>query len=270
MGHSYSTYDRLLYNNLRASEIPELEPDFEHGICHDIHYLHLKTNSSTVIMISHANHLNIFHKTAMMKYISSNFNCDVLAYDYYGFGMTPGNPSSKNCMLSAKKIYHFLSESYIHIILWGESIGGGVNSELFKYLFEEKYPLPSAIVHHHSFDEMKGVVHNLFFKYIPEKFFMKMPIDHYPVYKIYQELLPDNLPLIIIYSPDDDYIDRKHSLKLYDYLKETKKVSLIQNYGIHCSHELYTSDVFLIRGILSLCTDQKFMGPEDSSEIKNI
>jgi hypothetical protein len=259
MGNSNSIYDSFIYNNTRLDKDTPINDDFiEEGYLDEIHYLKLvieQNKRKKVIMISHANCMHSYSRIDLIKYLYEQFSCDVFIYDYYGFGKSLGKPCTKNCLLSSRKIYKMLlqhypnNDQYCNIALWGESIGGGVNAELFKYLVEHKLPLPFLIIHHHSFDNLKNVIRTKGLPFLPKKIFDKIPIEQYPVKDIYDKLLPDNLPLVIIYSPQDTFIISELSINLYHSLKKTKNVKLIENYGKHCSFILYTEDIFSIRSL---------------------
>lgn len=85
-----------------------------------------------VFLVSHGNGGNISHRLGLAQMLGRT-GAAVLLYDYRGFGRSAGRPSEEGTYLDAQAAYGWLRERGFPtggIVLLGESLGGGVTSEL--------------------------------------------------------------------------------------------------------------------------------------------
>jgi fermentation-respiration switch protein FrsA (DUF1100 family) len=85
-----------------------------------------------VVLFCHGNGGNIGHRLAMCKALLST-GIGVLLFDYRGYGRSSGYPSEEGTYCDAETAYRWLlNKGFIggNVILYGESLGGGVASEL--------------------------------------------------------------------------------------------------------------------------------------------
>ncbi|CAD5225091.1 unnamed protein product [Bursaphelenchus okinawaensis] len=85
------------------------------------------------LLFSHPNGSDISdHLTGVPKLheIADYLNCDIVAYDYSGYGISSGSPSESNAFCDIDAVYNYIiKEEKVpeeNIILWGTSIGTAV------------------------------------------------------------------------------------------------------------------------------------------------
>lgn len=85
-----------------------------------------------VFLVSHGNGGNISHRLGLTQMLLRT-GAAVLLYDYRGFGRSEGRPGEEGTYLDAQAAYVWLRQKGFvaaGIVLLGESLGGGVASEL--------------------------------------------------------------------------------------------------------------------------------------------
>lgn len=85
-----------------------------------------------VFLVCHGNGGNISHRLDIYG-VLLDLGRDVLAFDYRGYGRSDGKPSEKGTYLDAQAAFGWLRQQGYrpeHIIVLGESLGGGVATEL--------------------------------------------------------------------------------------------------------------------------------------------
>lgn len=95
---------------------------FPHPTCRD------------VILYCHGNGGNVTHNGPRAVRLRDRLQCGVLLFDYPGYGKSAGKPSEQGCYSSAEAAFDWLTKSRNispeRIMLYGESLGGGVAVEL--------------------------------------------------------------------------------------------------------------------------------------------
>jgi len=88
------------------------------------------------IIYSHGNGCDIGQMFDDLKEYAKDFSANVIAFEYQGYGIYPGSPSTESCKSDNKKIAEFLIVNLnVHpnnIILFGRSIGSGIASTTCK------------------------------------------------------------------------------------------------------------------------------------------
>lgn len=91
--------------------------------------------SRGTVLISHGNGGNMLHRYPIYAALLQQ-GYSVLAYDYEGYGASEGSPSIDNCCCDGLAAYDFLKntlkEKPERIVLYGESLGGGVSAQIAK------------------------------------------------------------------------------------------------------------------------------------------
>lgn len=104
----------------------------EHGERVNAWYFPAQSASSPVVLICHGNAGNISHRLDLGALLLEA-GAGVLLLDYRGYGRSDGKPGEENSYRDAQAAYHWLIAKGIaatSIIGYGESLGGGVVSEL--------------------------------------------------------------------------------------------------------------------------------------------
>ena len=87
---------------------------------------------SMAVLVCHGNGGNISHRLDLYAALLST-GVNVFAFDYRGYGRSAGRPSEEGTYLDAQAAWHWLKGKGIsgeRLIAYGESLGGGVVSEL--------------------------------------------------------------------------------------------------------------------------------------------
>ena len=128
----------------------------------DIACFHIQTEGKYTIIYSHGNACDIGKVYPFMKSLSEKYNVNVIAYDYYGYGLNQSNrlkdirPNEENTYEAINTVYRYLTEnlgvSSKNIVLYGTSIGTGPtcylakNKELKAVILEAPYKSLTSIV----------------------------------------------------------------------------------------------------------------------------
>ncbi len=84
------------------------------------------------VLFCHGNAGNISHRLELCQALLET-GVSVFLFDYRGYGRSEGRPSEQGTYLDAQAAYHWLAHrgfAGIRIIAYGESLGGGVASEV--------------------------------------------------------------------------------------------------------------------------------------------
>ncbi len=98
-----------------------------------IHARHLPCEGATgAIHFSHGNGGNLSHRDGGMHILRDAFRRSVLIYDYPGYGKSEGRPTEPGVYAAADAAWEWLAQKHApeRIVLFGESLGGGVAVEL--------------------------------------------------------------------------------------------------------------------------------------------
>lgn len=103
------------------------------------------------ILYSHANAEDLADVYVWLKYLSRNLRCNVIGYDYAGYGQSDGEPSEENCYADIDAVYSHLIKGlgfkHDQIVLFGRSLGSGPSSYLASRTSEEGEPVAGLILH---------------------------------------------------------------------------------------------------------------------------
>ncbi len=134
--------NRLVYSPLKAAEFWEPPPDPSitdvtlsmpsrirlHGWWYPV------SGSQSALLICHGNGGNLSGRGQTMVRFGQALNRSVFIFDYPGYGKSEGKPSEAGCYAAAEVAYKWLRDQQgiggSQIVLYGESLGGGVAVEL--------------------------------------------------------------------------------------------------------------------------------------------
>ena len=89
--------------------------------------------SRRVLLYCHGNGGNLSHRGAMLTEFQKRLGCGVLVFDYPGYGKSTGWPVEAGCHAATDAAFGWLTAKGFRpeeVVLFGESLGGGVASEL--------------------------------------------------------------------------------------------------------------------------------------------
>ena len=84
-------------------------------------------NAKFTILFSHGNAVDIGQMTSFLVGLGSRLRCNIMTYDYSGYGCSTGSPSEANLYADIEAAWQCLNKRYgicpENIILYGQSIG---------------------------------------------------------------------------------------------------------------------------------------------------
>ena len=191
--------------------------------------LYLESNNPKYITIYfHGNRGNIYdclYKNDIKNILSYS---NLFLFDYRGYGNSTGYSNKNSIVIDSNMAYYFvmniLNYNPNKILFYGNSLGGFISSNLIEYLNCHNLPLPKGLIIQSPFYSIHEISKKLY------------PILHYFI-----QYNPDNskllkkirnlLPIILLHSSNDEYIEIYHSEKLYEENKDY--IQFFKINGIH-------------------------------------
>jgi len=174
-------------------------------------YFPPQSQSSPVILFCHGNGGNISHRLDLSAMLLEA-GAGVLLLDYRGYGQSDGRPGEENTYRDAQAAYHWLSAKGVagtNIIAYGESLGGGVVSELAR-----REPLGGLILQS-TFTSMTDVGAELF-PWLPVRLISTIKYNTRP------KLSQLRLPVLILHSRQDELVAFHHAEENFAAANEPK------------------------------------------------
>lgn len=142
----------------------------------------------------------------------TRLGCDVLLVDYRGYGDNPGRPSERNQNHDAHAVWNFAMER-LHapperIVIYGESIGGGVGTRLAAELCREG-TIPGGLILQSTFTSMLDVIAQFFPRWLAATFL----VDRY---RSLRHIRHVTCPLLSMHGDDDRLIPINMGRRLFD------------------------------------------------------
>lgn len=182
------------------------------GVTISAWWIPVENQDAPVILFAHGNGGNISYRLPYIR-IFHQMGLASLFFDYRGYGESEGQPSEQGTYLDGEAAWHYLTQtrniSANRIILYGESLGGGVAT----YLATKFQPA--------------GLILGSTFTSVPDRakeLFPLMPIDLIAQFHYNNlERLPQiQCPVLIIHSPQDEIIPFHHGQRLYEAANDPK------------------------------------------------
>jgi uncharacterized protein len=176
------------------------------------------------ILVSHGNAGNIQHRLELCPLLLST-GCSVLLYDYEGYGKSTGHPSLPNVCVDAIAAFDYLTnDEHVQpsdVIIYGESIGCGVTSELSR-----KRPA-GAIILQSPFTSLPacGADKLPFMRLYPDWIFPSPHLDNLGIMK------DAHPPLLIIHGKKDSILPYQYSERIMAEAAEPKTLVLLPDAG---------------------------------------
>lgn len=129
-----------------------------------------------------------------------------LHYDYRGYGGSTGSPSETGLYRDGLSAYAWVRANGFdedRIVLWGESLGGGVATEL------ARKTQCAALMLDHTFTSMTDVASE-HYPWLPVRWLLS---DRY---ESLEKLSEVKAPVLVIHSPQDELIPYSHAVALAD------------------------------------------------------
>lgn len=179
-------------------------------------------HSRGTVIISHGNAGNISYRVPLMEMFLKQ-NLAVLAFDYQGYGKSDGKPTIDHVCEDGLAAYDFLTRERgvepSKIILYGESLGGGVAS----YIAANRKV--AAIVLQSTFSSLPHIARSkmMLTKLYPNFLFPKNRLDSAKL------MASAHAPLLIVHGNNDTIIPVAEAHELFKKATDPKKLVTIEN-----------------------------------------
>lgn len=163
------------------------------------------------VLLLHGNAGNISHRIDYAQMFRS-LDYGTLLVDYRGYGRSTGKPSEEGTYRDAEAAWQWLAGRGVagrEIVLFGESLGGGVASWLAA---RER---PRALVLASSFTSIPDLGAEVY-PFLPVRRMSRFSYD------TLERLSSIGAPVLVIHSPDDEIIPFAHGKRLYAAAREPK------------------------------------------------
>jgi fermentation-respiration switch protein FrsA (DUF1100 family) len=169
-------------------------------------------NPRGAVLLFHGNAGNISHRIDYAV-MFRQLGYATLLVDYRGYGRSSGKPSEEGTYQDADAAWRWLTETRglkeRDIVLFGESLGGGVASWL------ASRHTPRALVLASTFTSAVDLGAELY-RFLPVRLISRFRYDTL-------SRLPEvRAPVLVVHSPGDDIIPYSHGQRLYSAAREPK------------------------------------------------
>jgi fermentation-respiration switch protein FrsA (DUF1100 family) len=183
----------------------------KHGERVNAWYFPARNAASPVVLVCHGNAGNISHRLDLCSLLLEA-GAGVLLVEYRGYGRSDGKPGEENTYRDAQAAYHWLIGKGLaatNIIGYGESLGGGVVSELAR---REKL---GGLILQSTFTSMTDLGAELF-PWLPVRLISTIK------YNTRAKLPNLHVPVLILHSRRDDLIAFHHAEENFAAANEPK------------------------------------------------
>ncbi len=163
------------------------------------------------VLNCHGNGGNISHRLGLYRALLE-LGGNVFSFDYRGYGLSRGRPSEEGTYLDAQAAYHWLQKKGFagkNIVAYGESLGGGIASELC--LREET----GGLILQSTFTNLEKLGGELY-PWLPVRLLGTIKYD------TLGKLPRLKIPVLVMHSPDDGLIGFRHSRENFSAANEPK------------------------------------------------
>lgn len=164
-----------------------------------------------VFLVCHGNGGNISHRLELYEVLLREGPA-VFAFDYRGYGQSEGTPSEEGTYLDAEAAYDWLmKQGYLsaNVIAFGESLGGGVASELAL-----RKPI-GGLVLQSTYTSTADLGAELF-PWLPVRTLGRIN------YNTRRKLPRIHVPVLVLHSPDDTIIPVHHGHQNFEAANDPK------------------------------------------------
>lgn len=170
------------------------------------------------ILFSHGNAIDIGHMAGFLIFLADQLQCNILTYDYSGYGVSTGSPSEVNIYSDAEAAWQCLIHRYSispeNIILYGQSIGTAPTVDL-----AAKYEVGGVILHSPLMSGMRMAFPNT-----KETWFF----DAFPSIDKVEKITS---VVLVIHGTVDEVIDFSHGEAIYKRCPRTVEPLWVQGAG---------------------------------------
>ncbi|HEY9788647.1 MAG TPA: alpha/beta hydrolase [Candidatus Obscuribacterales bacterium] len=188
-------------------------------------------NSGKTVLLTHGNGGNISHRLPLIEILLRS-GVSVFAFDYQGYGRSSGSPSLENFCSDGLAAYDYIAkhacpsrsnsgQSTSQIILYGESLGGGVACYI-----ASRRPC-AAIILQSTFSSLPHLAKEkiLWLRLYPDALFPAISFDNAAV------LSKRHAPTLIVHGAEDHIIPCSESQALFAKAIQPKQLCIMPSVG---------------------------------------
>ena len=171
-------------------------------------------NPRALLLFAHGNAGNISHRAQIVADMVARLHVNVLIFDYRGYGRSQGSPSEPGILADARAARRWLAGRAEvpeqEIVLFGESLGGGVMVDL------AAQDGARGLILHNTFSSLPevGAYH---YRWLPVRWFMRTRMDSAAKVVHYRG------PLIQIHGGSDTIVPMPIGRQLFENANEPKR-----------------------------------------------
>ncbi|KAK9867301.1 hypothetical protein WJX84_010821 [Apatococcus fuscideae] len=203
-----------------------------------------KRQSSLTVLFSHGNAVDLGAVLLFCNELSRDLQCNVLAYDYSGYGRSGGTPSVTTSLSDIRLCYDWLLEQGIppsKIVLFGQSVGSGPTVDL-----AAKMPnLAGVVLHTPLLSGMRVLNPN--WRYWPSL------LDVYPNMRLIAQI---KVPVLVMHGTQDEVIDIAHGKELHGLCKRPHTPFWAEGYN-HQNLEMAPGYLPALRDFMRHCATRQ-------------
>ncbi|KAG8236862.1 hypothetical protein J437_LFUL017227 [Ladona fulva] len=200
-------------------------------------YVKCCSNPRFIILFSHGNAVDLGQMSSFYYDLGSRINCNILSYDYSGYGISTGKPSEKNLYADIEAAWHSLRTRYgftpEKIVLYGQSIGTVPTVDL-----ASRYEVGGVILHSPLMSGMRVAF---------PKTKRTWCFDAFPSIDKVSKVTS---PVLVIHGTEDEVIDFSHGLAIYERCPRAVEPLWVEGAG-HNDVVFYTEYLKRLKQFLS-------------------
>lgn len=188
-------------------------------------WLFEEPGAKKIVLLSHGNAGNIGHRLFLVEAIL-NAGASIFIYDYRGYGLSHGEPTIPRIMRDAEAAYDYLHITKkipaSNIIVYGESIGGGMAAHILKV------KETGGIILDSTFTSIFNVAQKL----VPMLKVYPAFLGPDPALDVKSALVSTHVPVFIVHGAKDDMIPYSEAEENFAAANEPKQFLSLPN----CTH----------------------------------
>jgi pimeloyl-ACP methyl ester carboxylesterase len=185
----------------------------------------LADSSQFVILFFPGNGGNRRHRDVDFQLLT-RLPAHVIAFDYRGYGENPGHPSEAKFARDAQAAWKYVTETRHvpaeRVLIYGESLGGGVATRLASELCLKKTP-PGGLILCSTFSSMVDAASH-HYPWLPVRLILK---DRYPSNERIQHL---TAPLLMLHGQRDRIVPYQLGRRLFDAAPEKSQTGIAKTF----------------------------------------
>lgn len=171
----------------------------------------LDQSSAKLAILFPGNAGNRLNRVRLLSLLNE-LGCDVLIFDYRGYGGSDGQPSEAAITADSRKVWEFAREELgfdrEKIIVFGQSLGGGVATRLVWELCQTEEQ-PAGLVLQATFTSMVDAA-KMHYPWLPVNALL---VDRYPSVNLIPEI---TCPILVIHGVPDEVVPYELGQRLFE------------------------------------------------------